>query len=137
DPGRIVGVRTKTGYRIGEVVRRDNKEILIDFREAEPVSIPIDSLVGLQVNVGRTGRWAQGWGLGFLIGAGTGAVIGLASGDDPPATFVRFTAAEKALVAGGALAIGGSTLGALLGLVAPQRWVPAIRSDGAKSVSIS
>jgi len=55
----------------------------------------------------------KGMGMGLLIGAGTGAVIGLASGDDQSG-FFRFSAGEKALMGG--IFFGGA--GLLVGTVA-------------------
>jgi hypothetical protein len=52
--------------------------------------------------------------IGFCIGAGVGALIGLASGDDDPGkTWFAYTAGEKAL--GGGILVGGA--GAIVGLI--------------------
>lgn len=52
--------------------------------------------------------------IGFCIGAGVGALIGLASGDDDPhKTWLAYTAGEKAI--GGGTLVGG--VGALVGLI--------------------
>ena len=54
---------------------------------------------------------------GSLVGAAAGLVIGsiicLASVDDPPGMFFSFTANEKALMIGSAMAIGGAGIGAV------------------------
>ncbi|MEJ7601696.1 MAG: hypothetical protein WKG01_27590 [Kofleriaceae bacterium] len=67
----------------------------------------------------------EGLGLGLAIGAGFGAVLGLASGDDQceRECYIAFTAGEKAVV--GAIVFG--TLGSGIGLI-----VGAIR--GSRSV---
>ncbi len=49
----------------------------------------------------------------MLVGAGVGAVIGLASGDDPRGTFLGLTASEKARI--GAVLFG--VVGAVIGYV--------------------
>jgi hypothetical protein len=54
----------------------------------------------------------EGLGLGLLGGALTGAIIGFADGDDPPESFLSFTAEEKAVIGG--VLLGG--VGGLLGL---------------------
>ena len=65
-------------------------------------------------------------GKGVLIGAVSGFVvgglIGLIDGDDPPCPTdswfcMRFTAEEKALMAGVPLAVGGAVIGALIGSI--------------------
>jgi hypothetical protein len=78
----------------------------------------IDSL---QVKV-STGRWAEGCGIGLLAGGAIGAVIGYtASGENGGDDW--FTPREGAVIAGVALGVTGSVLGAGIGLLAPSRWV--------------
>ncbi len=66
----------------------------------------------------RCRRWnpcLRGGAIGLLVGAGVGAVIGLASGDDPSGAscFLICTASEKAAI--GAVIFGG--VGAIIGYV--------------------
>jgi hypothetical protein len=68
-------------------------------------------------------------GLGFLIGAGTGAIIGFAAGDDPeckesgsplaPAPWcLRLTAEGKAVIGGILGGVAGSLVGGIIGVAA-------------------
>jgi hypothetical protein len=55
---------------------------------------------------------------GTLVGAGLGVVIGFADGNDPPGSFMRLTAGEKALTFG---AFGG-LLGGFVGAIYGAAW---------------
>jgi hypothetical protein len=78
-----------------------------------PLTFPVGAVQRLQLSLGRHSAAGKGAALGFLIGAMTGAVAGLAQGDDPPDSFVRLTAGQKGLVLG---VVGGGA-GALLGVI--------------------
>jgi len=45
----------------------------------------------------------------------TGGLIGLVSGDDPPGTFFRLTAEDKAVMFGSSLTVYGGIIGGLIG----------------------
>lgn len=65
--------------------------------------------------------------IGFLIGAGTGAIIGLAAGDDSPcseagplAPCLRLTAEGKAVIFGLLGGVAGMLVGGIVGVVASE-----------------
>ena len=89
--------------------------------ELGPAGIAFGAGVGALLGTGSRAR--KGAGIGLLVGAATGAVFGLASGDDTNCSFFCFTAGEKATL--GAVGLGG--LGAVIGLIAGaassgERW---------------
>ena len=61
----------------------------------------------------------KGAGIGFLIGGLVGAGIGWASGDDPPGTFFRLSAGEKAFIGLLAFGLAGSIVGSIAGAALP------------------
>jgi hypothetical protein len=84
------------------------------------------AITEMDVSVERHRNTLKGLGLGLAIGGGGGALIGLASGDDPSNQFLAFSAGEKAVVLG--VLLGGS--GAVIGLIAgalsrSDTWAPA------------
>ena len=59
-------------------------------------------------------RWnpcLRGGAIGLLVGAGVGAVIGFASGDDPSGTFLGATASEKAAIGAVLFGVVGAVIG--------------------------
>ena len=73
-----------------------------------------------QVGQGPRSRWCRSWDpclrggtIGLLVGAGVGAVIGLASGDEPPGAFcfLACTAYEKAAIGAVAFGVVGAVIG--------------------------
>jgi hypothetical protein len=83
------------------------------------------SVSRLQVSEGfrsEGARALRGAAWGFGGGALVGATIGLASGDDE-ATFLAFSAEEKAVIAGVTIGAVGLVIGTVVGLAAnPEQW---------------
>lgn len=80
--------------------------------------IPIDKIIGIKLR--RPSNAGKGALIGALSGLLLGVVIGLASGDDPPCQgwfCIRYTAGQKALMAGIPLTIAGAGLGAAFGSI--------------------
>jgi hypothetical protein len=132
---------------------------LVDGREVEARAVPTPAgarwLTGIEVGPSgplldpaeirrvttvdhARGAW-EGLGLGLLAGITTGAMIGLASGDDhcPPDgfCFFQFSAGDKAILGGIVLGGAGLVVGGLLGAVVGSRDV--YRLDGSYAPRIS
>ena len=78
---------------------------------------PTYSIDALQINtiaLKKKNAGLEGVLIGLVAGAAVGAIIGFASGDDPPEEWFALTAGEKAFGLG---LLGGST-GALIGAIA-------------------
>ncbi len=78
---------------------------------------PTYSMDALQINtiaLKKKNAGLEGVLIGLVAGAAVGAIIGFASGDDPPEEWIALTAGEKAFGLG---LLGGST-GALIGVIA-------------------
>jgi hypothetical protein len=78
------------------------------------VMCPFSALERLEIRqAGKSLKWL-GAGIGFVVGAATGALLGWASGDDKSG-FFRWTAGEKAAMAAWALGVVGGVVGAIVG----------------------
>jgi hypothetical protein len=76
--------------------------------------IPIDDIQNItEIKKSKFGKFLV---RGLLFGAGTGAIIGLVSGDDKSG-WIRFSAEDKAAIGGIYLGLVGGILGGLIGLV--------------------
>ena len=69
------------------------------------------------------GRWAEGWAIGLLAGASGGALLAYTAASRDPTSDDSLTPDEAAVVGGIILGVGGSIVGAGIGLLAPSRWV--------------
>lgn len=104
----------------GQVVRaellavKDNELILMDSSILSEVRLGLDAIQSIRIV--KKSKILSGIGFGGLAGAGVGAGLGLASGNDEPGWF-SFTAGEKALMFGAGLAIVGGIIGGISGAV--------------------
>jgi len=102
----------------GELVAFTDTAIILDTYYEDSRTIRREQVIGLERSLHEYGR-AEGATLGFGIGAATGILIGLASGDDKPG-FFSFTAEAKAMVYGLLLAPVGTLIGFAAG--SGERW---------------
>ena len=67
-----------------------------------------------EIKFRNKGNIGKGFAIGALSGFAVGAIAGLAAGDDSEG-WIRFTAGQKALVSGVALALPGALIGGMIG----------------------
>jgi hypothetical protein len=127
--GREIQVKTKTGmFYVGELLSVRHEELLLSpVNDIDESNLEKDLSIIIRIPSSSVDSiWAEGhsnvgkgMGRGFLIGAGAGAVIGFAGGDDPPGSFFAMSAGGKALV--GTILGGGCgfLIGTIVGAVSP------------------
>lgn len=99
-----------------------NDTLFLQVVPAETLVVALSGVTRLEVSTARRRHTGQGAALGAVIGFTSGALMGAASGDEPPGWF-SFTAGEKALMFGVGLAIPGLVIGALVGSqIVSDRW---------------
>jgi hypothetical protein len=93
------------------------------------VRVRLEDVTRLEVSRGRKSNCASGLGWGFLAGATTGVVIGLASGSERQGSlfgggcWMLCSAGAKAMVAGAALGTAGAVVGLVVGaIVRSEKW---------------
>jgi hypothetical protein len=93
-------------------LEKNKKKETAELSRYSFLSFPVSEVD--KIRIYRNGNGGKGAFAGFLIGAATGVLIGLISGNDPPG-FFSFTAWEKAEGAGLALGTFGGLIGAITG----------------------
>ena len=104
----------------------DTLRILIDGGDSA-VAFPYQTIAQLDTSVGRHGRARMGAGIGGLLGAGTGVILGFASGDDPQGWFALWSHStkEKARINGIGFGALGLIVGAVVGAnIVTEHWRP-------------
>lgn len=115
-------IYTKTGQEISTKILWASDSLLVTWKNASPYdwryvneSVKLLFLKDIQLIVKkRKSRFWRDAGLGSLIGGGAGALIGFASGDDPPGV-LSFTAEEKAKAGFIAGAVSSFLIGGIIG----------------------
>ncbi len=110
------------GRFVGRIVRWVPDSLTLKPEDDLPVVVPVASINRLEGSRGRKSNSAEGAGIGLLVGAATGAIIGLAS-DTDCGGFGPCGAEEVA-----ALAVVFGGLGGVIGLIigastTTERWV--------------
>ena len=117
--GAEVIIQKKDGKTFkGELLAVKNDEIIL-MDSINQSGIKLKSKGIQKITIVKKGELFKGMGLGLVIGGGSGAMLGFASGDDKSGWF-SMTAGEKAVVGGLALgvlgALGGGIWGAIKGV---------------------
>ena len=133
----------------------DNKSITATLRGANDSLLLVTGSKGIQwqipaeniqsFSIKRKNSAARGALIGFAIGAATGILVGLASGDDPvynepvydPFTAVAvglnnmfaMTAGEKALAGGIGLGLSGAIIGSITGALVKKKFIIGGRKE--------
>ena len=114
---RITAPSARLDGAVGTVQEVTREALVVQFENPRGLgTVDRSAIVGMDVSVRRERRVLGGLGKGLLIGAGGGAVLGLASGDDPPG-WLSFSAEEKALMFGVMLGVTGGVVGLIAGAV--------------------
>lgn len=124
---RITAASLELSEAVGTVQEATREALVVQFEYPRRVSTVDRSEIGkMDVSIQRQRKVLKSFGVGLLVGAGSGVLVGLASGDDQNC-FICFTAEEKALVVGAMLGLTGGAVGLILGLVRRQDvWSPTL-----------
>lgn len=116
DNGALILVQKIDGQRIeGELLAvKDTNLILMDSGNLSGITEDIHEISTIQIL--KKSKFFKGLGYGLLIGGGSGALLGLLSGDDQEG-WVRFSAGEKARMGGIGFGILGASLGGIWGAI--------------------
>ena len=134
-PGARVRVSTPAAGRIvGTLLRASTDSVIIGVASGSSVAFPAAGVSQLELSAGVQRHGWKGAGIGLLVGAGVGGVIGLATYrrtecDEPildlfVCSFVDRTSRDVTVIADAAM-VGtlGAVAGALIGHAARESWV--------------
>ena len=103
---------------VGTVREATDEALVVQFEfPARVGTIDRTEIAAMDVSIRRERKVLRSMGVGLLIGAGSGALLGLASGDDDPRQWFAFSAEEKAVIAGIGLGLTGGLVGLVTGLL--------------------
>ena len=128
---RITAASLELSEAVGTVQEATREALVVQFEYPSRVATVDRSEIGkMDISIQQQRKVLKSFGVGLLVGAGSGALIGLASGDDDPQQWFAFTAEEKALVGGAMLGLTGGVVGLIVGLVRRQDvWSPMLPGD--------
>jgi len=134
-PGARVRVTTPaTGRIVGTLVSATTDSLHIEVANGSSIAYPTVGISQIELSTGVQRRGWKGAGIGLLVGAGVGGVIGLATYrrtecgepvlEQLVCSFVDRTSREVTVIADGAM-VGtvGAIVGALVGHAGRESWV--------------
>ena len=111
-------LKNRTARVLG--VRADS--LLLQVAPAETLTVALAGVTQLDVSTGRRRHTLRGAGIGAAVGVASGALLGYASGDDPPGLFAM-SASGKAALGAATLGVTGLVVGGVVGaLRVSDRW---------------
>ena len=115
---------------VGTVQEATDEALLVQFEyPARTETVDRSEIAAMDVSTPGQRKVLKSVGVGFLVGALSGAFIGLASGDDED-SFISFSAEEKAAIGGVMLGLTGAATGLIVGLVRRHDvWSPALPAN--------
>jgi hypothetical protein len=128
EPGGKVRLGIRKDSAVGEkrltgiVASLDQDALALEVEGKGAVLVPYSDILKVEASHGRSRM--RGMGCGLVIGAGVGAIAGLAQGDDSPG-IVSFNAPEKAIMFGVLAVPVGAVIGAIVGVERWERVEPA------------
>jgi hypothetical protein len=123
-PGQRVRVRSTVAHTpelvgVVETIKPDTLMVRDDDRSMA-TAVPLATVDRLQVSRGRHSKWITGAAVGFVVGAGTGAILGAAGHNE--SDFI-FGPGASAFLGAVLLAPVGALTGTVVGLlVKTERW---------------
>ena len=116
---------------VGTVQAATDQALVVQFEYPRRLeTVDRSRIAAVEVSTPGQRKILKSVGVGFLVGAGSGALMGLASGDDPPQQWFAFTAEEKAAMLGVGLGLTGAAVGLIVGLVRRNDvWLPALPAN--------
>lgn len=116
---------------VGTILDSQERAVVFRFDASSRVdTLDRAAITEMDISIRRERRMGKSVGIGLLVGAGAGALIGLASGgNEGEGEFITFTDGE--VVALGAVVLGviGGAIGVLAGLQRRDVWAPALLSE--------
>ena len=122
---RITALSLGLTEAVGTVRELTPEGLVVQFENPRLLgTVERDQISAIDVSIRSERHVLRGMGRGFLIGAASGLVLGLASGDDQGG-FIAFTAEEKAAMLGAGLGLAGTVIGLVAGLATKHDvWSP-------------
>lgn len=125
------------GMRVGAITALTRDTLLLAERGGGETAIALSAITSVERSTGKHRHVLKSAGIGAAVGVGVGVIAGLASGNDPEDSFLRFDAGDKAAILGLGFGVVGFAGGAIFGALNPHEgWTPvavplhATRSSG-------